>query len=143
MPHNVIPSLRPIYQRVVAEVSVAFCVTEEELLGESRKYRIVDARWVAMVMVKEFARAGHEEVGPCFGKEHSAVSLAGQRVADLCETDPAFRQRVEVVRTALRSPGGPGSGVSRDHAALSALLGEVEAKVRQLRATIEEMGAKA
>jgi hypothetical protein len=148
MPPTFIPQYVPeqfvqVFRRIITVVASTFELNAKDLVCHSLVKPIVEARSVAMVMMREFSPATLDEVGLCFGRCHSAVFQAKRRVAERCETEPLFQERVETVRRALRlAAAGPGSPVPRDHASLSALLGEVEAKVRQLRATIDEMGAK-
>lgn len=141
MEPTVIPSLRPIYQRVVAEVCQAYLVTEEMLVGKSRVRRIVIARRAALVLLRNHSAGTLQEVADCFGVTHSAVCHAGAEMESLAMVDAFERNRWDEVNRMMAAtvPHVPGSA----RAALSALADELEAQVRQLRATIEEMGRAA
>lgn len=137
MAPTVIPSLRPIYQRVVAEVCQAYQVTEEMLVGKSRVRRIVIARRAALVLLRNHSAGTLQDVADCFGMTHRAVCHAGAEMEALAMVDAFERNRWEEVNRAMSAtiPHAPSSA----RAALIAVADELEAKVRQLRATIEEM----
>lgn len=137
MKPTVIPSLRPIYQRVVAEVCQAYQVTEEMLVGKSRVRRIVIARRAALVLLRNHSAGTLQEVADCFGVEHSAVCHAASHLKALISVDGQESCRWECLKNAMKKPQPHAPSSAR--AALIAVADELEAKVRQLRATIEEM----
>lgn len=73
------PSI-PQIQRRTAE---AFGITLAQLTGKRRTSTVALARQVAMHLARTFTLASSTEVGIAFGRDHSTVLHAEERIADL------------------------------------------------------------
>jgi chromosomal replication initiator protein len=82
-------------------VAEAYGLTPDDLVGKSRKRRIVDARHVAMHFCKQTTSLSLEAIGNRFGgRDHSTVIHACRAVQARLDTDPGFVEEME--RLALR-----------------------------------------
>lgn len=78
------------------QVAEAYDLTPEDLIGKSRKRRIVDARHVAMHFCKQCTSLSLEAIGNRFGgRDHSTVIHACRAVQARLDTDPVFVDEVE------------------------------------------------
>lgn len=76
-------------------VAKHFGITIDALIGTSRKREIVQARQLAMYLIKKYIELSLKSIGAAFGnRDHSTVIHACQVVADLTQTDANFKQQV-------------------------------------------------
>lgn len=87
-----------------AAVEAVFDVNSEEIFGKRRKGKISEARHVAMTLMFETEEITITEVGAVFGFDRKVVNYARGNVQRLCETEPAFRDKVETLRQLVLSP---------------------------------------
>ncbi len=64
--------------------------------SQRREREIVRARWIAMLLAREMCSATLMEIGRVFGRDHTSVLHALQRVATI--TDAEFHRDIEAVR---------------------------------------------
>ncbi len=89
-------------------VAESFEVEPELLIGKSRKRPIVDARQVAMFFCKQMTQLSLEAIGGRFGgRDHSTVIHACRAVQARLDTDPKFREHMQLIaqRLQTRVPG--------------------------------------
>jgi len=93
-------SLTPeIIRRRVAE---AWSTSAEALQSKRRTKDLTVPRQVAMYLIKELLDLSLVEIGKVFGgRDHSTVIHSVDKVREEMERDPAFRERVETIRTTL------------------------------------------
>jgi chromosomal replication initiator protein len=93
-------SLTPeIVRRRVAE---AWSTTAEALESKRRTKDLTVPRQVAMFLIKELLDLSLVEIGKVFGgRDHSTVIHSVDKVREEMRRDPAFRERVETIRTTL------------------------------------------
>ncbi|MHB1651217.1 MAG: helix-turn-helix domain-containing protein [Desulfitobacteriaceae bacterium] len=80
--------------RVVAEVCR---IPVEDILGNRRTPRIVEARHLAMYVLRKLCHASYTEVGRQFGKEHGTIIHACRGIEAKFSTDDGLRERLEVI----------------------------------------------
>ena len=86
-------------QKTVCEY---FNITRDALLSKSRKRQIVQARQIAMYMVRNLINCSLSTIGTELGgKDHSTVLHACTTVSDLMATDKTFRQYVSDIERML------------------------------------------
>ncbi len=92
-------SIGVIQQKVCEECSVS----QEQLIGKSRKREIVQARQIAMYFAKQFTNASLKAIGREFGgRDHSTVIHACQTISNLMDTDMDFQQHVLSIEKQLK-----------------------------------------
>ena len=87
-------------QKVVCEY---FNITRDTLISKSRKRQIVQARQIAMYMIRNFiSNCSLSTIGAELGgKDHATVLHACSTVSDLMETDKSFKQYVSDIESIL------------------------------------------
>lgn len=90
--------LRPI-ARIVSEVSHCTYIPVGSILGPSRKRHIVKARFMAMVICRDYVGATLPEIGRAFNRDHTCVINAMKRIDALC-TDKDLDDMEEIARRA-------------------------------------------
>lgn len=93
---------------IVALVENNFGIDRNELMSKSRKNVTTWARQVAMFLARQFTLMPLEEIGKTFGRDHSTVIHAFQKVTETIAAHPQRRYEVEFLRQRLqsRSPRG-------------------------------------
>ncbi len=86
-------------QRVVCDY---FSIPEDLIRGKTRKQEIVNARQVAMYLVKEFTNSSLKTIGLHFGgRDHSTVIHAYQSVEDQMKLDQKYLANVNQIKRRL------------------------------------------
>ena len=89
--------------RVRQAVARAFNTTPEALQSKKRTKDLTVPRQVAMYLIKDLFDVSLVEIGRMFGgRDHSTVIHSIAKVEEDMAADPAFRQRVEELRTSFR-----------------------------------------
>ena len=79
-------------QQIVADY---FKISVDSIIGSSRKRELVQARQLAMYLIKKYMEMPLKSIGVAFGnRDHSTVIHACQVVADLSQTDAKFKEHV-------------------------------------------------
>ena len=78
-------------------------VSEAELLGDAIERRCSQPRQMAMALAREFTEASLAKIGMHFGRDHTTVLHAVQRIAAAERKDPAFKAAMNSLRCALNS----------------------------------------
>jgi chromosomal replication initiator protein len=100
-PENAASGLSPTAVR--ERVAAAWGVTTEALQSKKRTKDLTVPRQVAMYLIKEMFDLQLVEIGKLFGgRDHSTVIHSIAKVEEDMAADPAFRERVDGLRTALR-----------------------------------------
>lgn len=82
-------------ERVEEAVSDRFGVPVEELRGPRRTANVVYPRHLAMHLARELTDASLPEIGRYFGRDHTTVLYADQRLRGLVKHDPEARDLVQ------------------------------------------------
>jgi chromosomal replication initiator protein len=71
-----------------------------------RSRKVARPRQVAMYLSRELTMRSLPEIGRRFGgRDHTTVLHACRRIAELCATDPLFKQEVDFLKQVLGRPG--------------------------------------
>jgi chromosomal replication initiator protein len=90
-------------QRTVCEY---FSIPEDLLRAKTRKQEIVNARQIAMYLVKELTNASLKTIGLHFGgRDHSTVIHAYQSVEDQMRVDTKYQTHVQQIKRRLQMLG--------------------------------------
>lgn len=91
--------LRKVQWESIVEASAAmFGTTAEEVIGRRRREHEVNARHVAIAVVRQLSCATTIEIGKFFGgRDHGSVIWASNSVKDKLETDEEFRFKYNAV----------------------------------------------
>jgi Bacterial dnaA protein helix-turn-helix len=87
-------------RRIIHVAAEVFCITEEELLGHSRKCHFVVPRQAAMAVARRFSRLSLPQLGRIFGRDHTTVLYAVRRA----EHDAKLQEAVAKLLAALAAP---------------------------------------
>jgi chromosomal replication initiation ATPase DnaA len=101
--------MRPV-RTIVEHAAIVFERTPEELLGNSRKQPIAEARQAAMWAVRQrYPSISLKEIGSAIGKRHhTTVGHALAAVELRASQDPAYAARLQQLLTRIgQPPGGP------------------------------------
>jgi chromosomal replication initiator protein len=87
---------------ILQMVSDYYNMEREEILSNTRKREIVQARQVAMYLSKQFTKTSLKSIGVQLGdKDHATVLHAIKAVNNLRETDRHFKVEIEELETKL------------------------------------------
>ncbi len=75
--------IEPSIQAIQKRAAVAFGVTFTQLAGRRRTATVALARQVAMHLCRTFTHRSLVEVGDAFGRDHTTVMHAEDRIAEL------------------------------------------------------------
>ena len=90
-------------QRTVCEY---FTIPEDLLRAKTRKQEIVNARQIAMYLIKELTNASLKTIGLHFGgRDHSTVIHAYQSVEDQMRVDSKYQAHVQQIKRRLQMLG--------------------------------------
>ena len=120
----------PVTDQIIAAVAAAFGIAPEQLLGSSRTRHVVDARQVAMYVLREVRGLSYPATGAALGgRDHTTVMHGIERVRARMAEQPALRRGVERL---VASAGAGGDAQDRGIvlapeavADVDAILGEV------------------
>lgn len=96
-------NLKPMQSRdftssLIAYISKQTGVTFEQVQSKSRKREFVEARQIAMFVLKNFTNQSLKSIGWQFGgRDHSTVIHAKTTISDLMDTDRGFRAKIEKI----------------------------------------------
>jgi chromosomal replication initiator protein len=100
LPHDV--DLQP--DDVLDEVSKAFGVSNERLIGRERTREVALPRQIAMYLLREEGGISLPQIGEMIGgRDHTTVIYACDKVNNLMETDDRLRRQVLKIREKLYS----------------------------------------
>ena len=89
-------------QDVVSGVCGIFSVSQEEMVGQSRRKNIAEARQVAAYMAREILDMPLSEIGVHLGgRDHTTIMHAHKKVSELLKKDDKFKRRVDIIYNEL------------------------------------------
>lgn len=91
-----------------AAVAEHFDVTIEELLGGGRTKRVTGPRQIAMFLACEYSGQSLSMIASAFGRDHSTVVHARDRVRQAKRTDSAAADAVDSLKAVIHSADAPG-----------------------------------
>lgn len=82
--------------KVIGEVSRTFGISESDIKSQKRDADIVQARQIAMYVIREITGITLEEIGDSFGgKDHATVTHSLKKVRQQLKTDQHMREMVD------------------------------------------------
>ena len=79
-----------------------FSVTEEEIVGQSRRKNIAEARQVVAYLSRKILDMPLNSVGLHLGgRDHTTIMHAERKVENLIKKDEKFKRRVDIVYNEL------------------------------------------
>ncbi len=90
-------------ERIVEEVARIFDVPAADIYTERRSQPISRARQAAMYCIREITSMSFEAIGAEFGKDHTTVIYAVQKIEELIKDKPEFRAKVEDIIKNVKS----------------------------------------
>ena len=89
-------------QDVVSGVCSIFSVSQEEMVGQSRRKNIAEARQVAAYLAREVLDMPLSEIGVYLGgRDHTTIMHAHKKVSELLKNDDKFKRRVDIIYNEL------------------------------------------
>ncbi len=91
----------PTEQAVLQAVCQRFGLTTQDILGAQRRREVLMARQIAMYLLRERARMPLQQIGQIFGKNHSTVLHACNRVKTSIHKDKEITSIITDLNTVL------------------------------------------
>ncbi len=89
-------------QDVISGVCSIFAVSQEEIVGKSRRKNIASARQVAAYLAREVLDMPLSEIGVHLGgRDHTTIIHAHKKVKDTLKKDNKFKRRVDIIYNEL------------------------------------------
>lgn len=96
--------LRPT--TVIAKTARYYGYKTQDLLGNSRKAPLVNARHIAMYLIKTELDLPHEQIGEVFGgRDHTTVMHAVDKISVAISTDPQVGRAIAEIKQQLSHSG--------------------------------------
>ncbi len=87
-------------------IAVVFSVSVKDMLSPCRARRLSEPRQAAMYLAWKLHGKGPVVIGRNFNRDHTAVYYALSHVPVLCEQNPMFKRKLELVENSLHDPRG-------------------------------------
>lgn len=85
----------PTPDAIIAEVSRFFGYDESIIRGPARSRQVVNARNIAMYLIRNITGLSTIEIGKIFGRDHSTAVHSLDQVDAKLQSDPAFSQQIK------------------------------------------------
>jgi chromosomal replication initiation ATPase DnaA len=87
----------PVLVAIIEASALAFGLQPTDLLSDYRGKSVVEARMVACFVARRCTRMSFPQIGKAFGRDHTTVMSACQRVETLRQRDEWLRAAVTVL----------------------------------------------
>ena len=88
-------------EAIIKRVVAVFGVTEKTLFGPSRLRNVLLSRQVAMYLARELVGLSFPRIGAAFGRDHTTVLHACQKIEEALRTNAELSSRVRQLRGEL------------------------------------------
>ena len=89
-------------QDIISGVCSIFAVSQEEIVGQSRRKNIAEARQVAAYLAREVLDMPLNSIGLHLGgRDHTTIMHAHKKVSELLKRDSKFKRRVDIIYNEL------------------------------------------
>lgn len=88
-------------ESIVNAVVLKLGVSEIALRGHNRMRRIIEARQIAMWLIRSYTTLSLASIGVIFQKDHTSVIHSCNRINDLIETDDIIQEKIDSVISIL------------------------------------------
>lgn len=78
-------------RKIISAVADEYGVTVDEILGESRKRKISDARLMSICLIRQKCKLTVNAIGEIFGRSHATICRDSKRMMELTEYDKATK----------------------------------------------------
>ncbi len=85
-------------EKIFAATSKKYSVTKEEILGKKRTKEIMQARHVAVYLIREITEISFPTIGKMFGKDHSTTHASYEWVKKKIIQSPLFDADIEALK---------------------------------------------
>ena len=96
------------FQAAIRVVSELYGLTEREVRGRRRIRSVVDARQMAMRIVRETTSLSLHDIGTLFNRDHSTIIHAIKATENLLETSEQYRLDYEYAKNCYKQIVYPG-----------------------------------
>jgi chromosomal replication initiator protein len=93
-------------EQIISTVAPFYNLTSETLNGRDRSKDVALARQVAMYLMREETEASLPSIGETFGRDHTTVMYACEKIGDMIERDDTLRRQIISLRERLYSQVG-------------------------------------
>jgi len=90
-------------EKIIAEVSHTYNVSERDILSNRKTAPLVLARQVAMYIARETTEMSYKAIGESFGKDHSTVLYNVNKIEEFLKDKPYEKELVEDIIKNLKS----------------------------------------
>lgn len=88
----------PAFEDIVSHVGNHFKISNEEILGTSRKAPIVHARHIAIYITREITKNSWKHIGTLFGdRDHTSMMHAHEKISEMAHRDRDLRATVKML----------------------------------------------
>ena len=88
--------------RIISAVCEFLYVTRRQLEQKTRKRYIVEARQIAMYLIRKHSSKSMQHIGSIFGgRDHTTAIHSIQVVNDLCDSNEQYKQRLLQIENLL------------------------------------------
>ena len=81
--------------QVLEYVSDRFGVEVEDIVGSGRSAQVSKARHIAMYLIRELTELSFPNIGAYFGKDHTSVIYAWNKIRNSTAKDPGLKRSVD------------------------------------------------
>lgn len=86
---------------IILSVGIKLDLSYAEIVSKTRKQRIVEARFIAMSLTREFTDFSFSEIGKAFGDFNHATVMHANTKCEIYQLDKKFREKYEACRNYL------------------------------------------
>ena len=89
--------------KIISEVSAFYNVNSEEIKGKKRTSNIVNARFVAIYLLRTLTEMSSPEIGKEFQRDHTTVLNAETKISDRLKNDPQLEYEINLLIKKIKS----------------------------------------
>lgn len=89
------------HELIIHAVCNYFLLTIDQVYAKNRKREIVTARQVSMWLMKKYTKMSLKSIGGVFHLDHTTVIHSVTTINNLIETDPVFKNDVDLIEISL------------------------------------------
>lgn len=89
--------------KIINEVSAFYNVNGEEIRGKKRTSNIVNARFVAIYLLRTLTEMSSPEIGKEFQRDHTTVLNAETKISDRLKNDPQLEYEINLLIKKIKS----------------------------------------
>lgn len=84
---------------IIHAVAGEFEVSVKQVLGRSRESRYVLPRQISIYLIRSFTQMSYSAIGDVFGRHHTTIVFAFQRMERMIESDDAMAESMDKIRS--------------------------------------------